>query len=421
MEPFEALMEAHRGAVERFVKFRLPATDADDVLQEVWLTAYQKRDDLRSPATAKAWLLSIARSRCTDHFRAKAKRMEIPLDALTESALSYGRQGVTVREVVRDTLDRLGGVERQVLYLYYFRGLPQAEIAERLNVPLGTVKSRLNRAKAQFREAYPYPPNERKGENEMTKLPNMMPDYTITRLEEAPFSVRHEELAGMMIVPKCGETLIFGMYDFPQKTLSGYYVMRATGEVEIHGIRGVEIQSAYYEQGKTVEESTIFAQLTEDFCRYLGGVHMDVQGVRKIVTFLDQDFADAYAIGKNNCGLPVVRVPHGQIVQTEEGLLAQLDDDVSDIVGRYSVRLGARVYDTIRVVDIELTKNGAMLCEYYLDQAGRTILWRRFNRDDWAIARYGRPWTEQLPDNGRLTVNGETYVHWYDCITDYIL
>ena len=79
------------------------------------------------------------------------------------------------------------------------------------------------------------------------------------------------------------------------------------------------------------------------------------------------------------------------------------------------------MYDTVRLVDIQYADNGAMLAEYYLDAAGRTILWRRFNRDDWALPRYGRPWSEQLPDNARLTINGDTYVHWYDCITDYIL
>ena len=46
---------------------------------------------------------------------------------------------------------------------------------------------------------------------------------------------------------------------------------------------------------------------------------------------------------------------------------------------------------------------------------------RRFNKNDWAYKRYGKLWTEMLPENERLTVNGETYVHWYDCVSDYIL
>ena len=62
-----------------------------------------------------------------------------------------------------------------------------------------------------------------------------------------------------------------------------------------------------------------------------------------------------------------------------------------------------------------------VVTEQYLDRNGRTILWRRFNRNDWMQDSYKRPWTELLPENERITVDGETYVHWYDCITDYIL
>ena len=72
------------------------------------------------------------------------------------------------------------------------------------------------------------------------------------------------------------------------------------------------------------------------------------------------------------------------------------------------------------VMDIE-TYDCGVVSEQFLDKNGKTILWRRFNRDDWAIDRYKKLWSEQLPENDKLTVNGTTYVHWYDCITDYIL
>ena len=72
------------------------------------------------------------------------------------------------------------------------------------------------------------------------------------------------------------------------------------------------------------------------------------------------------------------------------------------------------------VMDIE-TYNCGVVSEQFLDKNGKTILWRRFNRDDWAIDLYKKKWSEQLPENDRLTVNGITYVHWYDCITDYIM
>ncbi|MBQ6095431.1 MAG: hypothetical protein IJL09_08495 [Lachnospiraceae bacterium] len=67
------------------------------------------------------------------------------------------------------------------------------------------------------------------------------------------------------------------------------------------------------------------------------------------------------------------------------------------------------------------TYNNGVVSEQFLDQNGRTILWRRFNKNDWHIEHYGgKPWSEQLPENDRLIVDGETYVQWYDCITDYI-
>ena len=84
------------------------------------------------------------------------------------------------------------------------------------------------------------------------------------------------------------------------------------------------------------------------------------------------------------------------------------------------MKMDGKTYDTIRLIDIQSSKDSYMMCEYYLAQNGRTVLWRRFNRDDWAIDRYGKKWTELLPDNERITINGETYVHWYDCVTDFV-
>ena len=94
-------------------------------------------------------------------------------------------------------------------------------------------------------------------------------------------------------------------------------------------------------------------------------------------------------------------------------------DFLLDIVGRYTVTIAGKAYDTVCVMDVE-TYNDGVASEQFLDRSGRTILWRRFNRDGWALDRYGKPWTELLPDSERLTINGRTYVHWYDCITDYI-
>ena len=62
-----------------------------------------------------------------------------------------------------------------------------------------------------------------------------------------------------------------------------------------------------------------------------------------------------------------------------------------------------------------------IVTEQYLDSNGRTVLWRRFNRDDWRIDYYKQKWSDKLPNNERLSVNKELYVHWYDCVTEYIM
>ena len=85
-----------------------------------------------------------------------------------------------------------------------------------------------------------------------------------------------------------------------------------------------------------------------------------------------------------------------------------------------TLSIGGKKYDTVCVMDIE-TYNAGVVSEQFLDKNGRTVLWRRFNRDDWAFDRYGKKWSEQLPENDKLIINGVTYVEWYDCITEYVL
>ncbi len=72
MDEFEALLAAEQSAVERFVKFQIQSReDAEDVLQEVYLTACRKFSQLKCRDSFKAWLISIARNKCNDYFRKK--------------------------------------------------------------------------------------------------------------------------------------------------------------------------------------------------------------------------------------------------------------------------------------------------------------------------------------------------------------
>ena len=429
MDEFEKLLADVSSGVERFVRYRLPSqTDADDVLQEVYLSAYRSFAGLKNKDAFKPWIISIARNKCNDYFRSKAAQMEISIEELSQQELSTGRLGLSVVHTVRETLERLGDKDKQILYLYFWKEMPQNEIAKLLDIPVGTVKSRLHTAKQHFKNKYPYQTQKPKGESTMQKLPEYIPNYSIERLDAEPFSVRWEELQGWMIVPRVGEKLTWGMYDFPERKRTEYTEMEVIGKAEVHGIEGVEIVAMqfdpadYYRTGALDRvERRFVAQLTDTHSRYLAETHME-DGVRKCYTFLDGEaFLNNWGFGEDNCGNEVNLHPKGLLHREGSCITGTIPREVVDVVGRYRVTIGGKAFDTVCVMDIECF-NDAVASEQFVDQNGRTVLWRRFNRDDWAIERFGgKPWSEKLPDNERLTINGETYVHWYDCISDYIL
>ena len=426
---FEELLKPCRVAVERYCKFKLPtAADAEDVLSEVYLTAYCKFSQLGKEESFKPWILSIARRKCADFYRLRAARAEVPLDDISEDILTAVGAGSGIAESVRAVLERLSSIDREVLILFYFDELPQADIARKLGIPLGTVKSRLHTAKERFRANYSYRHREAKGEYIMNRLPEIMPEYRIEKLPLEPFAVKWEETMGWMIIPRVGEKLSWGLYDAPSGKRTEWTEMEAVGKAEVHGIEGVEIvavqhdASDYYRTGSIAEcEWRFIDQLTDTHCRTLAESHVDEDGVRRCHTFLDGDeFMKNWGFGPENCGKEINIAAKGLMHREGNVVTGEPMPEVLDIVGRYKVTINGREYDTVCIMDIEAF-NDSVATEQFVDRNGHTVLWRRFNRDDWAFERYGKKWTEILPENERLTVNGETYVHWYDCITDYIL
>lgn len=423
MDDFEELLDRNRSSVERYVRFRLNSkADSDDVLQEIYMTAYQKFGQLKNKDSFKAWIISIARNKCNDYFHDKASCLEVPVEEMNQMIFSDSRLGVSEISVVRDILGLLGNKDKQILYLYFWKELPQAEIAKQLHLPLGTVKSRLYHAKQKFKDKYPYHTGTRKGESNMKKLPAYLPEYQIEASDKAPFSVKWEELMGWFLVPKLGEKLTWGMYDIPSRKCSHFYDMEVTGKAMVHGIEGAELtaREAAYSEKEEVINRTFVAQLTDTHCRYLAALRNDGD-VRNYITFLDGDaFMEIWGFGIDNCGNETDLSPKGNIKRNNDIITSSDKAFLVDIVGRYTVTINSKSFDTVCVIAIE-TYNCNVVSEQFLDKNGRTILWRRFNRDDWAIEHYGKKWSEQLPTNEKLIINGMIYVHWYDCITDYIL
>lgn len=428
MDTFEQVYAECRGAVERFIRFRIadPA-DAEDVMQEVFCAAVRGYPTLREKTNARAWMVGIARNKCTDWLRRKYQRNEITLTDEIRIAVIPPRFGMTRDSLVQDTLAQLRPQDQQMLHLYYWQELPQQEIARRLGLPLGTVKSRLHTAREHFRAAFPV---RTKGDTPMkTIMPLHLPDYTIKPSDMLPFSCKWEELMGWFIVPRVGERLSWAMYDFPDRTRTEEDHLSVVGRARIHGLEGVEIQVETSDpmpcnqtgDGEGYVQRSFIAQLTDDHCRILAETHTQ-GGIKQTFTYLDGDeFLRNWGFGEDNCGNETDL--HAKGIITREGNVLTVREGVTeamDVVGRYTVEIGGKAYDTICVVMHEAYAGG-MVSEQFIDQNGRTVLWRRFNADDWQQEHYGRTWSEMLPDAETLTVNGKTYVHWYDCITSYIL
>ena len=426
MENAEALLAASLPALERFFRFRVDnRADAEDLLQDVCVTVLQKADTLRSEDAFRAWLFTVARHKCIDYYRARARHTDVPFDTLSDAALTVGLYGRAEPEPLDDLFAELDPRDRQLLYLCYVQRMPQAEVAKRLNIPVGTVKSRLFAVRRRLKCRFPYTP---KGETPMEKpFPAYLPAYTITPSELPPFAVRWEEMMGWFIVPRLGERLRWAIYDLPSRKRAEYTTMEVVGRAAVHGVEGVEIVATEYDPlpenilpGQNPVERRFIAQLTDTHCRILAQSAVE-DGVKRMYTFLDGDpFTDNWGFGPDNVGNEINLAPKGDIVRTGDVLTAADKPFLLDIVGRYTVSINGKSYDTACVIDCYTYVDG-VVSEQYLDAEGRTILWRRFNRDDWKC-KPGEPlWHERLPGAERLTVNGTLYVHWYDCITDRVL
>jgi RNA polymerase sigma-70 factor (ECF subfamily) len=125
---------------------------ADELVQDTWLQLLQGIGRLREPARLRAFLFGIAHRRVMDHLRARyavPPGTEAELDALAADGPEPDA-GLEAREIERG-LERLPPVEREVLSLFYLDELSLAEVSQVLGIPVGTVKSRLHRARNLLR------------------------------------------------------------------------------------------------------------------------------------------------------------------------------------------------------------------------------------------------------------------------------
>jgi RNA polymerase sigma-70 factor (ECF subfamily) len=130
--------------------------DAEDAAQESFLVALDRLDECRSPERFGGWLMTIVRNRSKNLVRRESLREtdELPPGARSRVATpDRVTETAELRGILRDALDELPEVQRQVVLLHDLEGWKHREIAERLDLPCGTVRSHLHFARKALREA----------------------------------------------------------------------------------------------------------------------------------------------------------------------------------------------------------------------------------------------------------------------------
>ncbi len=152
MDPAD-LVAQHHQAVYRYA-YRLTGSvpDAEDLTQEVFLTAQEKVGQVRKAESVRSWLFAILRNH---FFKSCQKRRPIPAENLRLNMSNVPAEipdsGGIDRERLQRAVNDLPPQYRVVLAMFYYEECSYREIADRLEVPIGTVMSRLARAKGHLR------------------------------------------------------------------------------------------------------------------------------------------------------------------------------------------------------------------------------------------------------------------------------
>ncbi len=153
----EILYERYAAALYGVV-FRIVGSQtlAEDVLQESFVKIWQKIDHYdASKGRLFTWILNIARNSAIDLTRSKSykqsgKVLEIDYSVYEKAGMSMNTDQIGLKEII----NRLKPEHKNIIDLVYFNGYTQAEVAEELNIPLGTVKTRLKIAMKQLRAIF---------------------------------------------------------------------------------------------------------------------------------------------------------------------------------------------------------------------------------------------------------------------------
>ncbi|MDM5332228.1 RNA polymerase sigma factor [Ureibacillus composti] len=157
--------EFHRYIYHLCLKLTRNTTEAEDLMQEVWVKVVRNEKQVTQVEHVKAWLTTITMNTFRDRYRKKVRRskymlsqpetLDVPiLDLVPNNEISTEEQveKVAVTKIVQEKMQQLDGIYQKTLWYFYVDQYSLAEISNLMKVSIGTVKSRLFRAKARLKE-----------------------------------------------------------------------------------------------------------------------------------------------------------------------------------------------------------------------------------------------------------------------------
>ena len=153
-EAFALLFEQYKNLVYKTAYLMLgEGTEAEDALQEIFVQVYKSLSGFDpGKAAFTTWLYRVTFNYCLNH-RRKKRPLTLPLEDIVPALKSeFPGAQLAEGEVLQQAIEKLTEKQRAVVILRYFWDLPYAEIAQILDVPLGTVKSRIDLALKTLRK-----------------------------------------------------------------------------------------------------------------------------------------------------------------------------------------------------------------------------------------------------------------------------
>lgn len=154
MSGFGSDLELHIASMRRYARaLSRDRSDADDLVQEALTRAVARADTFKAGTNLRAWLFTILHNVHVNRVRSRASRAdEVPVEDVEDRLVTAPRQeeSVELREMMR-VVRSLPDDQRKVLLLVAVEGLKYDEVARVLDVPIGTVMSRLSRAREAVR------------------------------------------------------------------------------------------------------------------------------------------------------------------------------------------------------------------------------------------------------------------------------